>query len=114
MKIHCHCQNIKIEAPEPERLTICNCSICSRYQALWGYYTPNSVTINVGQHGEKAYCWGDQCIEFVSCGYCGCITHYRTLDKDPRPRIAVNFRMVDEETVADIPIRHFDGKNLLK
>lgn len=113
MKLSCHCGNISIEAPLPERLTTCNCSICSRYQALWGYYSPEQVRVVTGIRGESAYCWGDRELEFVRCGDCGCVTHYRTVPGQPDPRIAVNFRLVQDAALEGIPLRHFDGRNLL-
>lgn len=113
MKLSCHCGNITLEAPPPERLTTCNCSICTRYQALWGYYLPEQVQVETGPLGESAYCWGDRELEFVRCGGCGCVTHYRTLPGQPEPRIAPNFRMAPNEALEGIPRRHFDGRNLL-
>lgn len=113
MKTSCHCGRIKIEVATPAQVTICNCSICSRYQALWGYYQPQQVRIEVQGESESVYQWGDKELGFVRCSNCGCVTHYRTLPGQPDPRIAVNFRMVVDDSVADIPVRYFDGKNTL-
>ncbi|VUD69352.1 hypothetical protein TDB9533_04719 [Thalassocella blandensis] len=110
MNINCHCQNICIDVDTPAQLTQCNCSICRRYQALWAYYTPEDVHITVGSAGEAFYCWGDKEIEFVRCAQCGCVTHYRSLSS---PRIAVNFNMLENALISEIPIRHFDGKTRL-
>ena len=113
MKTTCHCGSIKIEVEPPAQVTSCNCSICSRYQALWGYYLPQQVAIEVQDGCERAYSWGDKELEFVHCSNCGCVTHYRTLPGQPDPGIAVNFRMVVDDSVAGIPVRVFDGKNML-
>ena len=75
MKVSCHCGNIQLEANLPAQVIICNCSICSRYQALWGYYSPEQVSIQVGEKGEDFYIWGDKLLEFVRCTGCGCVTH---------------------------------------
>jgi len=58
MEISCHCKNIKIQAELPSQITSCNCSICSRYNTLWGYYSPDAVEIEVGKKGEAFYIWG--------------------------------------------------------
>ncbi|NKB38598.1 MAG: aldehyde-activating protein [Gammaproteobacteria bacterium] len=113
MNLRCHCNNITIEAPLPEQVTICNCSICSRYQSLWGYYRPEEVKIDIGTKGASSYIWGDRVIEFVSCSSCSCITHYRSLPGQSEPRVALNFRMSSEDAIADVPIRYFDGKSIL-
>lgn len=113
MKTSCHCGNIELELEPPSQVTICNCSICSRYQALWGYYEPQQVRVEAKAGSESIYTWGDKELEFVRCSNCGCVTHYKTLPGQPDPRIAVNFRMAVSVTVADIPVRHFDGTNTL-
>ena len=112
MRTSCHCGRIAIDVAPPPRVTCCNCSVCSRYQALWGYYQPHEVTLEVEPGCERAYTWGDRELEFVHCSHCGCITHYRTIAGQPDPRIAVNFRMLVEGTVDGIPVRYFDGKNM--
>jgi hypothetical protein len=112
VKTSCHCGSIRIEAEPPAQVTVCNCSICSRYQALWGYYSPQQVRLEARPGAERVYTWGDKELEFVRCSNCGCVTHYRTLPGQPDPRIAVNFRMLVEGTVEGIPVRQFDGKNM--
>lgn len=109
----CHCGAISIEVAPPTQLTVCNCSLCSRYQAMWGYYPPAEVRIEAAPGSEDGYCWGDRELEFVRCGSCGCVTHYRTQPGHGKPRIGVNFRMLVDGSVDGVPVRHFDGKNLL-
>ena len=45
------------------------------------------------------------------CPSCGCVAFWRgiQLDKEGRRRIAVNVRLTDPESVAHLPIDHFDG-----
>lgn len=112
MKLSCHCGNIEIDVNEPGDLNCCNCSICSRYQALWGYYEPKFVQIHVGPAGESVYIWNDREIEFVRCANCGCITHYRTVEGQPAPKIGVNFRMAPPENLGEIPVRYSNGREL--
>ena len=113
MQVTCHCKNISIEVAPPTQITSCNCSICSRYSALWGYYKPNEVKITIGEGGEHFYSWGDNELEFVRCAKCGCVTHYRTVDRYPNPKIAVNFRLVSNDLISNTPMRYFNGKELL-
>lgn len=43
---HCHCGNISLEIPRlTTTATECNCSICRRYGALWGYFTQPEVKV---------------------------------------------------------------------
>lgn len=108
MQLSCHCGNVKVEVEMPERVTHCNCSICSRYMSLWGYYDPEQPKIGVGSGGTDSYSWGDKQLDFIRCSNCGCVTHYRTKAGEVDPKVAVNFGM-DRETVRDVPVRHFDG-----
>ena len=113
MHLKCHCSNIEIEVEtKPDTLTVCNCSICSRYGSIWGYYPPADTAIEIGDAGAGSYLWGDKCIEFVHCKACGCVTHYQTLEGDKNPKVGVNFRMAAPCDIANISIRHFDGASM--
>ena len=108
MELSCHCGNIKIEASEPSQVTECNCSICSRYMSLWGYYQPNEPKIEVGPYGFDSYSWGDKELNFIRCSNCGCVTHYETKPGQPKGKVAVNFGMAREQ-VSAVPVRYFNG-----
>lgn len=112
MRLECHCGNVAIAVAAPSQLTECNCSICSRYSALWGYYLPEKVAITVGAAGVHTYSHGDRELEFVRCTGCGCVTHYRVMEGLPDPKIAVNFRLAAVALTRDIPRRFFDGASL--
>jgi len=113
MKVECHCGNITLEAAEPDELTSCNCSICRRYQALWAYYSPAEVHVCTGGSGEEVYIWGDKELEFVRCANCGCVTHYRTVEGQADPILAINFRLADSQQIEALPKRYFNGAELL-
>ncbi len=107
----CHCGDVRLElAGLPASLTECNCSVCRRYAALWGYLAPDQVQLQLPTQ-TKAYVWGDQSIEFHHCPNCGCVTHYVSLTT---PRIAVNFRLAEPGLTAQLPVRHFDGADSWK
>ena len=108
MELSCHCKNVTIEVKSPDRVTQCNCSICSRYSALWGYYDPDEPRISIGKAGVDSYSWGDNELDFKRCTNCGCITHYETKAGEPDPKVAINFGLA-RDLVADIPIRYFNG-----
>ena len=52
-------------------------------------------------------------VAFNFCPTCGCIAYWRELQvgENGRRRIAVNLRLAELESVASIPIDHFDGLN---
>ena len=115
MKLTCHCKNVEIEvAQKPSGLTSCNCSLCNRYAALWGYYSPGDVSLRCKNEAVEKYIWGDRCIEFYHCSHCGCVTHYVTTKKVAEPKVAVNFRMTSPNEISSIKIRQFDGADSWK
>ena len=105
----CHCGAVRWQYDgQPEGATACNCTVCRRYGVLWIY----------GVEGEGVSVSGDTrsyrrgtAIDFHFCANCGCVAFYRTqrLDAEGRRKIAVNVRLSEPATVADIPIDHFDG-----
>jgi len=107
----CHCGAVAWHFEGvPASLTRCNCSICSRYAALWAYGTTANVTVIAAPDATIAYSHGDQMIAFHSCRVCGCTTHYLSLTTDSyADRVAVNMRMAAAADFAAIPIRDFDG-----
>jgi hypothetical protein len=64
--------------------------------------------------GATAYLWNDRVIEFYHCNECGCVTHYESVEKSPRSRVAVNARMLSPAEIAGARIRTFDGAKTWK
>ena len=107
----CHCGTVRwtLES-EPDGATICNCTVCRRYGALWAYdYEGEGIKVS----GKTQPYVRGEAIEFHFCPVCGCVTFWRAQQKNQegRRRIAVNLRLAEPEAVAKIPIDHFDGLN---
>ena len=111
----CHCGSVKIEIEsKPEILTQCTCSICRRYAALWVFYTTKTATVKATPGALKAYCWNDKVIEFYHCVVCGCLTHYKSVEKSDDSRVAINARMMAPIDIEGIKVRTFDGADTWK
>lgn len=109
-KGECHCGNIKVKIPNlTDTGTSCNCSICSKYAAIWGYFKRSQVDIEIGKCGARVYSHGDKMINFIHCSNCGCITHYESTVDGPDERVAVNYRMFNHSDLEKITIKIFDG-----
>src|SRR5262245_13693658 len=109
IKGSCHCGSVQWRFdPEPESATACNCTVCRRYGVLWIYDYEGEGVHAMGP--TKAYVRGEA-IEFRFCPHCGNIAYWRGIktNKEGRRRMAVNVRLADPETVAHLPIDHFDG-----
>jgi len=106
----CHCGKVKIQIPNAtETVTSCNCSVCTRYGALWAYFEPKNVTVNCNKDALVTYSWGDKTFEFKHCKSCGCVTHYMPTDRGNKDRMAVNFRLVPANILNSTKVRYFDG-----
>ena len=114
LKGTCHCGAVQIAlARKPRRVTSCNCSICRRYNTLWAYYHPDQVTITARKGATASYSWGDKRLRFVRCATCGCVTHWRSVDRS-RGRMGVNVSNFDPEDIASIRVRRLDGAKTWK
>jgi hypothetical protein len=93
----------------PEAATACNCTACRRYGTLWAYDYENERICVSGP--TRVYARGSRHLAFHFCAECGCVVCWRGMatDEKGRRRIAVNLRLAEPETVAGIPMEHFDG-----
>lgn len=106
----CHCGQVCWTFDgDPGTATACSCTICRRYGVLWIYdYEGEKITLT---GPTSQYLWGEKSIGFHFCPTCGCVACWRGVRpaEDGRRRIAVNVRLAEPDTVAHLPIRHFEG-----
>jgi hypothetical protein len=71
------------------------------------------VDQGIQTQGETTAFIRGKAIEFHFCPHCGSMAFWRGRQKDEtgQTRIAVNLRLAEPATVANIPIDHFDGLN---
>lgn len=117
IKGSCHCGATKFEVAEaPSSATQCTCSFCSKRGALWTYYTPAEVKLEVAE--DKIYRWRTKTVEHHFCDVCGCTTFTRSPDWSTgtadfeNPKIAINARLFDDIEPGSLPVQVIDGKNL--
>ncbi len=97
----------------PESATVCNCTACRRYGALWIYDFEGERVAIAGP--TTAYVRHDldepPYLENRFCVTCGCLVCWRGLaaQEDGRRRMAVNLRLSEPGPTAQVPIRWFDG-----
>ena len=109
LKGSCHCGAVTWRYDDvPEGATACNCTACRRYGVLWIYgYEGEGVHLD---GPTQTYVRGED-LAFHFCASCGCVVAWRALQmgENGKRRLAVNVRLAEPETVASIPIDHFDG-----
>lgn len=95
----------------PAYATACNCTACRRYGVLWIYDWVDGKIRVTGETRTYTRPVDTPEIGFHFCPACGCISHWQGLAPHPdgRTHIAVNVRLSEPDTVADLPIRRFEG-----
>jgi hypothetical protein len=111
----CGAVSVTIEA-KPEFIHDCNCSLCRKAGAAWGYFNSTSATIT----GETAsFIRRDKKTpgaEVHSCKICAATTHF-VLTKSFREQnesadlVGVNMRLFDPEELKGVEVRFPNGRD---
>jgi hypothetical protein len=115
LTLSCLCGQIRIElAKRPDFINECNCTLCSKSGARWGYYHPSDVGI---EGTAKGYCRDDKddpTAEIRFCGHCGATTHFNltasAVAKFGNTMMGVNMLLADERDLAGVELRFPDGR----
>ena len=111
----CGSVTITIDA-RPAFIHDCNCSLCRKTGAAWGYFPSASVSIT--SSATAAYEREDRAEPMVaihSCGRCGATTHFTASTSYARShpevdQIGVNMKLFDPDDLAGVELRFPDGK----
>lgn len=108
----CHCGAVGWRySGDIDEATICNCTVCRRYAALWAYdWDGFGIHVDDPENRLTGYVRGKH-IAFNFCSGCGNLVSWRGLMAHPdgRVRTAVNLRLAEPADVAHIPLRRFEG-----
>jgi hypothetical protein len=109
----CHCGAVswRVDGAIPDA-TICNCTMCRKYGALWAYgFDGEDVHVSAPENALTSYARAKGTISFNFCRTCGNLVSWRGLEpmKDGRTRIAVNLRLAEPQAIAGIPLQRFEG-----
>ena len=80
----CHCEKIKIHLNLPNglvNLRRCNCSICSRKNAVVASVKLENLTLVKGQEFLSCYTFNTKTAEHYFCSNCGIYTHHQRRSK---------------------------------
>ena len=115
MTLSCHCGEIRIELMKrPDFIHACNCSLCTKSGARWGYLHPSEVSV---EGVSLAYSRRDKAapaVEVHFCGICGSTTHFRltadAIAKHGDSMMGVNMQLADEADLEGMEVRYPDGR----
>ena len=115
LRLACLCGQIRVEIRKrPDFINECNCTLCRKSGARWGYFHPSEVSV---QGTTRGYCRDDKddpAAEIQFCPNCGSTTHFTltasAVGKFGNVQLGVNMRLVDESELAGIELRYPDGQ----
>jgi hypothetical protein len=115
LELTCLCGRIRVEiAKRPDYINECNCLLCSKSGARWGYFQPSEVNVT---GTAKGYCRDDKddpATEIRFCGDCGSTTHFHltasAVAKFGNAVAGANMALADERDLAGIELRYPDGR----
>jgi hypothetical protein len=97
-------------AIKPEYLFDCDCTMCSKHGALWGYFEPQQVVI-IGE--TQSYSRADRerpTVNIHFCGTCGCTTHWTPTQHIGQDKMGANMRLFSADALCGVPLHFPDGK----
>ena len=115
LELSCHCGRVRIHVFErPDYVHECNCSLCEKTGARWGYFSPTEVGVEGATAGYRRQDKEDPGAEVHFCATCGATTHF-TLTESAVARfgnslLGVNLRLVGEGELAGLELRYPDGR----
>jgi hypothetical protein len=115
MTLTCLCGHVRITVPRPpDYINECNCTLCSKAGARWGYFQPSEVVI---EGSTKGYCRSDKSdpnAEVHFCAECGSTTHFgltkRAVARFGNTLMGVNMWLANEHDLSGVEVRYPDGR----
>ncbi|KGU86328.1 hypothetical protein E3Z27_16045 [Pseudomonas mediterranea] len=105
---HCGAVGFAFEA-EVEELISCDCSLCSKRNALMATVPREDFRITRGEDALRLYRWNSGVAQHYFCGTCGIYVYHRRRS-DPEV-LSVNACCIDGLDYRAVPLRHVDGKS---
>lgn len=107
----CHCGAVRFEVRAPARLTVqrCNCSMCSKTAFLHLIVPAADFRLLSGDAALTTYTFNTGVAKHRFCRTCGIKSFY--VPRSNPDGFSVNLRCLDPDTVEQVLIEDFDGRN---
>jgi hypothetical protein len=115
LNFSCLCGQLRIALDKrPDFINACNCTLCRKAGAHWGYFNPSEVKV---EGTTKGYCRKDKVepnAEIHFCDHCGSTTHFSltasAVLKFGNTLMGVNMLLADESDLSGVELRFPDGQ----
>jgi hypothetical protein len=106
----CHCGRVRFRVTaDLDRVTVCNCSICSKKGFLHLIVPPGQFDLVSGKDELTTYTFNTGVAKHTFCKHCGIHAFY--VPRSDPDKIDVNARCIDDIDLAALSLNYFDGKN---
>ena len=106
----CHCGRVRFRVTaDLDRVTVCNCSICSKKGFLHLIVPPEQFELLSGRDDLTTYTFNTGVAKHTFCKHCGIHAFY--VPRSDPDKIDVNARCIDDIDLAALSLKYFDGKN---
>jgi hypothetical protein len=106
----CHCGRVRFRVTADfDRVTECNCSICTKKGFLHLIVPPGQFQLVSGKDDLTTYEFNTRTAKHTFCKHCGIHPFY--VPRSDPDKIDVNVRCLDDIDLAAILPKPFDGKN---
>lgn len=110
----CHCGAVRFtaEADLSQPVVACNCSMCGRSGTLLCFVPSSKLTLEQGAESLTDYQFHKRHIHHLFCKVCGIKPFARgTAPGSQQEMIALNVRCLEGVELANLQIRHVDGRS---
>ena len=106
----CHCGRVRFRVlADLDRVTQCNCSVCTKKGFLHLIVPPEDFTLLRGEEDLATYEFNTRTAKHKFCRICGIHAFY--VPRSDPDKIDVNVRCLDDIDLAAISPKSFDGRN---
>jgi len=107
----CLCGRVAVRVPgRPGYLNACNCALCWKLGALWGYYDPATVIVGGEVRSYRREDVAENHITADACPTCGTTINWSPLDP-ALGRMGVNMRLFDPASLRGLEVRYENGRD---
>ncbi len=115
MTLSCLCGQVHVTVErQPDYINECNCTLCGKAGARWGYFPPSEVSLDGSTRGYRRADKEDPNAEVHFCPECGSTTHFvlteRAVSKFGNTLMGVNMRLADGRDLSGVEVRYPDGR----
>jgi hypothetical protein len=106
----CHCGRVRFKVTaDLDRVTYCNCSMCSKKGFLHLIVPPEQFEVLSGKDHLTTYEFNTRTAKHRFCKTCGIHAFY--VPRSDPDKIDVNVRCIDGVDIAALSIKTFDGQH---